>query len=93
MSKQERRKGEGSIAAGWMRYSRLRAEAGSLSSPAVSLADCYGACHCSQQGVRRLRGSQQGRRINHWNTHEPDRPPAATDGTDIAAAVKVATFL
>lgn len=92
MSKQERRKGKGSIAAGWRHHSRLRTEAGSLSSPAGSLADCYGACHCSQRGVRRLHGIQQGRRINHWNTHEPDRPPATTDRTDITAVVKVATF-
>lgn len=36
------------------------AEAGSLSSPAVSLADCYGACHCCQRGVQPLHGIQQG---------------------------------
>lgn len=93
MSKQERREGEESRAAGWIRHSRLRSEAGSLSSPAVSLADCYGACHCSQRGVRRLHGIQQGRTNKSLeHTHEPDRPPAATDGTDIGAAVKVATF-
>lgn len=36
----------------------------------------------------------RGARINHWNTHthKPDRPPTATDGTDIGAAVKMATF-
>lgn len=48
-------------AMGWICSSRHRTEAGSLSCPAVCLADCYGACHCSQQGVQPLHGIQQGR--------------------------------
>lgn len=58
-------------AIGWICSSRGRTEAGSLSCPAVCLADCYGACHCEQQGVQPLHGVQRGNGINHWNTHSP----------------------
>lgn len=54
---------------GWICSSRHRTGAGSLSCPAVCLADCYGACHCSQWGVQPLHGIQQESWINHWNTH------------------------